>query len=71
MSTVEISAKDVKALGCVDEVIDEPRGGTQADPPRAFALVAAALSRHYAELKTMPLDQMLTEMNASRLLPAR
>src|ERR1700735_4374660 len=58
-AALRYTAKDTKALGCVDEVIDEPKGGTQADPPRAFPLVAAALSRHYAELKTMPLDEML------------
>ncbi len=60
-AALRYTAKDTKALGCVDEVIDEPKGGTQADPPRAFALVGAVLSRHYAELKTMPLDQMLQQ----------
>ena len=60
-AALRYTAKDVKALGCVDEVINEPKGGTQADPPKAFALVGAALSRHFAELKVMPLEQMLTE----------
>jgi len=49
----------VKDLGCVDEVIDEPQGGSQADPAAAIATLDARLSFHLAELQSMSLDAML------------
>ena len=58
-AALRYTAKDTFALGCVDEVIGEPQGGTQADPPRAFELVDSVLTRHFAELQAMPLDEML------------
>ena len=58
-AALRYTAKDTLALGCVDEVIDEPQGGTQADLPRAFELVDTCLTRHFSELKVMPLDEML------------
>ncbi len=58
-AALRYTAKDVKALGCVDDVIDEPEGGTQADLPRAFELVNAQLVKHFGELRAMPMDDML------------
>jgi acetyl-CoA carboxylase carboxyl transferase subunit alpha len=58
-AALRYTAKDTLALGCVDEVIDEPAGGTQADLPRAFEFVDASLTRHLDELRAMPLDEML------------
>ena len=58
-AALRYTAKDTLALGCVDEVIAEPEGGTQADPPRAFQLVDARLVQNLGELKSMPLDEML------------
>ncbi len=60
-AALRYTARDTKALGCVDEVIDEPKGGTQADPARAFALVGAALQKHVTELKAMPVDVLLAQ----------
>ena len=60
-AALRYTAKDTLALGCVDEVIDEPEGGTQADPALAFALVGRTLGRNLAELKAMPLDEMLAK----------
>jgi acetyl-CoA carboxylase carboxyl transferase subunit alpha len=60
-AALRYTAKDTKALGCVDDVIGEPPGGTQADLPRAFELVDASLTRHFTELKAMPLDEMLAK----------
>jgi acetyl-CoA carboxylase carboxyl transferase subunit alpha len=53
------TATDVKMLGCVDEVIDEPEGGTHNDPALAMSLVDSALTRHLSTLQQMPLDAML------------
>lgn len=60
-AALRYTAKDTFALGCVDAVIDEPAGGTQADLPKAFALVDAQLTKHFGELKEMPLDEMLAK----------
>lgn len=58
-TALRYTAKDVKAMGCVDEVINEPAGGTQADPESAFKLVNAALAKNYRSLRAMPIDAML------------
>lgn len=58
-AALRYTAKDVKALGCVDEVIAEPKGGTQADPSEAFALVNRRLVHHLRELKAMPIEDLL------------
>src|SRR6202161_4311677 len=60
-TALRYTATDVMALGCVDDVVPEPPGGTQADAERAFAMVNTALQRHSAELKVMPLDEMLRQ----------
>jgi acetyl-CoA carboxylase carboxyl transferase subunit alpha len=58
-AALRYTAKDTKALGCVDDIIAEPVGGSQADPATAFELVDSKLKRHFAELKSMPIDTLL------------
>ena len=58
-AALRYTAKDVKMLGCVDDVIGEPQGGTQADPGEAFALVGRRLGKHFAEVKAMALGELL------------
>jgi acetyl-CoA carboxylase carboxyl transferase subunit alpha len=58
-AALKYTAGEVLRLGCVDEVIAEPKGGTQADPTEAIALVDERLRHHLAELRTLSLDQML------------
>ena len=58
-AALKYTAAEVKALGCVDDVIREPAGGTQADLPAAFRLVAQCLQRHFAEIKAQPVDELL------------
>ena len=60
-AALRYTARDVKQLGCVDEIIPEPPGGSQADPSEAFRLVGTALRRASAELKALPPDR-LTEL---------
>jgi len=59
-AALRYTAKDTKALGCVDDVIREPRGGSQTDPGEAFALVNQSLRKHFEELRRMPLDDLLS-----------
>jgi acetyl-CoA carboxylase carboxyl transferase subunit alpha len=58
-AAMRITAADVKELGCIDDIIPEPEGGTQADAIAAMNIVGRKLSQHLAELKAMPLDAML------------
>lgn len=50
-AALRYTATDVLRLGCVDDVLSEPQGGTQSDPAAAMALVDERLSFHFAELK--------------------
>jgi acetyl-CoA carboxylase carboxyl transferase subunit alpha len=58
-AALRYTAPDVKMLGCVDDVIGEPGGGTQKDPAEAFGLVDKALRWHLGEVKAMPLEELL------------
>ena len=58
-AALKYTAIDVKRLGCVDEVLAEPQGGTQNDPEAAMALVDERLQHHLRELRALPLDDML------------
>jgi len=53
------TATDVQMLGCVDDVIREPEGGTHNDPAAAMHFVNEWLVRHLGELQRMPLEDML------------
>jgi acetyl-CoA carboxylase carboxyl transferase subunit alpha len=53
------TSKDVRALGCVDDVVPEPPGGTQADAEHAFELVNQRLVQHLGELKGFAIDELL------------
>lgn len=56
---LKYTAPDVARLGCVDDVIAEPKGGAQANPEEAIALVRGCLAQHFTELKAKPLDDLL------------
>src|SRR5665213_4093833 len=58
-TALRYTATDVKALGCVDDVVPEPPGGTQADAAEAFAMVDQRLEWHLGELKAMPVQTLL------------
>jgi acetyl-CoA carboxylase carboxyl transferase subunit alpha len=57
---MRISAPEVAALGCVDEIITEPPGGAHTDHPAEVGIVGTALRKHLAELKAMPIDVLVT-----------
>jgi len=56
---MRISAPEVAALGCVDEIISEPPGGAQTDHPVGAGLVGTAIKKHLDELKLMPIDALV------------
>ena len=59
-AALKYTSFDVKRLGCVDDVIAEPKGGTQNDFPQAMQMLDERLSVHYAEIRLMPVDDLLT-----------
>jgi acetyl-CoA carboxylase carboxyl transferase subunit alpha len=61
---LKYTAGDVKLLGCVDDVILEPRGGTQNDPEATMSMVSEKLQYHLAELRALPLDVLLEQRYA-------
>jgi acetyl-CoA carboxylase carboxyl transferase subunit alpha len=56
---MRISAPEVAAVGCVDEIITEPEGGAHLDPEAGAGLLGQALQRHLAELKAMPVETLV------------
>jgi len=60
-AALKYTAVDVKRLGCVDDVLPEPDGGTQMDPAAAMALLDEKLRYHLAEIRSVPLSQLLEQ----------
>src|SRR5882757_467565 len=60
-AALKYTAGEVKLLGCVDDVLLEPRGGTQNDPAASMAMVRDKLKYHLACLRLLPLDVMLEQ----------
>ena len=63
-AALRITAPEVAALGCVDEVINEPEQGAHMDPEAGVGLLGQALERHLAELRTQPIDQIVAARRA-------
>jgi acetyl-CoA carboxylase carboxyl transferase subunit alpha len=57
---LRITAKDLKELGCIDAIVPEPPGGAHKDPDTAARLVDEALEKHFAELKNLSAEELLT-----------
>jgi acetyl-CoA carboxylase carboxyl transferase subunit alpha len=58
-AALKYTAVDVQLMGCVDDVLPEPRGGTQNDPVGTMVLVDKKLQSHLAALRALPLDELL------------
>ena len=52
-AALKYTSDDVKRLGCVDEVVKEPDGGSQADPLAAASLLGTRLQKNLTELLAM------------------
>jgi acetyl-CoA carboxylase carboxyl transferase subunit alpha len=57
---LRITAKDLTELGCVDGTVPEPEGGAHTDHDAAALLLDVTLQKHYAELKKMSADELLS-----------
>jgi len=56
---MRISAPEVAALGCVDEIIAEPQDGIHMNHEAGAGALGCALRRHLDELKALPLDALI------------
>jgi acetyl-CoA carboxylase carboxyl transferase subunit alpha len=57
---LRISAPEVAALGCVDEIVPEPEGGIHLHRDEGIGILSAALEKNLAELKAMPVNALVT-----------
>jgi len=60
-AALKYTATDVQSLGCVDDVLPEPEGGTQNDPAAAMAMVDEKLQYHLAALRGLSIDDLLEQ----------
>jgi len=60
-AALKYTATDVQLLGCVDDVIPEPEGGTQNDPAAAMSIVGEKLRYHLGSLRSLSLDDLLEQ----------
>jgi len=58
-AALRVTATEVAQVGCVDEIISEPEGGIHTDHEAGSRLLAAAIRRHLAELKTLEIGELL------------
>jgi acetyl-CoA carboxylase carboxyl transferase subunit alpha len=56
---LQITSRDLLAMGVVEEVVQEPEGGAHLDVDAAAAALDAALWRHVEPLLTIPRDELL------------
>jgi len=56
---LKITAKDLKRLGAIDEVIKEPAGGAQKNHKLAAGNIKKAIVAQLKELCAMPVDQLV------------
>lgn len=60
-AALRISAPEVLALGCVDEIVPEPASGAQSDHETAIAQLGSALKRQLADLRGIPLEDLIAK----------
>jgi len=57
---MRISAPEVAAVGCVDEIVVEPPQGIHVDREAGTGILGSALKKHLAELRATPIDALVT-----------
>jgi acetyl-CoA carboxylase carboxyl transferase subunit alpha len=58
---MRITAREVKELGCVDDIVPEPVAGAHADREAAAALLDSCLLFHLEQLNSLPTEQRLEQ----------
>jgi acetyl-CoA carboxylase carboxyl transferase subunit alpha len=58
---MRISAPEVAAVGCVDEIVSEPAEGIHADREAGMGVLGTAIRKHLDELMTIPIGDLVAE----------
>ena len=58
---LRLTAQDLKALGVIDRIIDEPLGGAQREPSTSIAAVGASIGAMLGELSELRGDALLKD----------
>jgi acetyl-CoA carboxylase carboxyl transferase subunit alpha len=58
---LRMTAKDLKGLSIIDEIVPEPPGGAHRDPPRMAEILDGVLQSHLTKLLEIPADRLLEE----------
>ncbi|MBI3976181.1 MAG: acetyl-CoA carboxylase carboxyltransferase subunit alpha [Armatimonadetes bacterium] len=56
---LRLTARDLRGLGIIDEIITEPEGGAQTDPDAAMLAAREAVGRHLGALAALPVETLL------------
>ncbi len=60
-SKLKLTARDLKQLNVVDEIVSEPDGGAGADPSATAATLAEAIANALSELQRKRIDRVVQE----------
>jgi acetyl-CoA carboxylase carboxyl transferase subunit alpha len=60
-AAMKITARDIKRLGIVDEIVPEPPGGAHSDPPKSAELLAPYLERALHDLQKLKPPMLVEE----------
>jgi acetyl-CoA carboxylase carboxyl transferase subunit alpha len=58
-NALKITARDLRELKLVDDIVPEPDGGAHLDHDKAAALLDSSLSKYLAELRSQPVDAIV------------
>jgi acetyl-CoA carboxylase carboxyl transferase subunit alpha len=58
---LKLTAKDLKELEVIDEIVPEPLGGAHRDHDAMAKALHEAIARHLKELKALPAEQLVEE----------
>jgi acetyl-CoA carboxylase carboxyl transferase subunit alpha len=58
---MKIAAPDLRELGVIDEILEEPLGGAHTDPPEMARRVGDAVERSLRHLLKKPVEQLLED----------
>ena len=61
---LKLTAKDMKKMNLIDEIIKEPLGGAHKNPQKTYSIIQEAISKYFEELKNLsPKDLVEKRMN--------
>jgi acetyl-CoA carboxylase carboxyl transferase subunit alpha len=63
-AALKITSAEIKALGCIDDVIAEPGDGAQTNIDAACELLDSALTQHFNAIKSVPINELLAARQA-------